>query len=456
MILGHALPLGKAFFSLLTLPAHDALFLTRFVLACVLPRGNLSAALVGSVMREHPRHRSNVLRFLRRLPPTVAHDWLEAVFGNLLLDEPSTGTWIFLLDQTYCGHQSELMENGFSTAHRGRRQKHDRKNKRKKKKKQNQSYCHCFVFGLLLTPSGLRLPVWLSYYTKEYSAKRGWKYRKQTELAAQLLDRLRVPQKARVVVAGDTAFDAEPILAACQRRQFKWVVAMNSDRRLAQAKPRTQVISLATACTKDQYVPVKLTPGQGAHVAQRRAAAWRVGPKAKARTYWVHEERCTVNNVGETRVLFSTKQTPAEGLPVKAQKVLMTNDLSRAIEDIIEIYDLRWQIELFFKEMKSTLGLADYKFRWFNQVEGWVNACVLAFLYLEWYRLQMLEQSKDSPVERERWRCQRSHGLALAVQQDVEREDILAILEMTKHPEGLANLQALLRRALPKEYRKAG
>jgi hypothetical protein len=402
----------------LALPAHDALFLTRFVLACVLPRGNLSAALVGSVMREQPRHRSNVLRFLRRLPPTVAHDWLEAVFGNLLLDEHPSGTWIFILDQTYCGHQSDLMENGFSTAHRGRRQKHDRKNKRKKKKQQKQSYCHCFVFGLLLTPSGLRLPVWLSYYTKEYSAKRGWKYRKQTELAAQLIDRLRVPQKARVVVAGDTAFDAEPILKACQRRQFNWVVAMNSDRRLAQAKPRPQVISLAT--------------------------------------YRVHAERCTVQNVGEARVLFSTKQTPAEGQPVKVQKVLLTNDLSRTIEDIIEIYDLRWQIELFFKEMKSTLGLADYKFRWFNQVEGWVNACVLAFLYLEWYRLQMLEQSKDSPVERERWRCQRSHGLALAVQQDVEREDILTILEMTKHPEGLANLQALLRRALPKEYRKAG
>ena len=407
-------------------------------------------------MREQPRHRSNVLRFLRRLPPAVAHDWIEAVFGNLLHDEPPAGTWIFILDQTYCGHQSEFMENGFSTAHRGRRQKHAPKNKRLKKKKKNQSYCHCFVFGLLLTPNGLRLPVFFSYYTKDYSAKRGWKFQKQTELAARLIDGLRVPEKANVVVVGDTAFDAEVILSACKRRQFNWVVAMNSDRRLAQAEPRPQVTSLAVNCMADQYVPVKLTPGQGAYVAQRRAAACRVGPKAKTRTFWVHEERCTVNNVGEVRVLFSTKQTPVAGQPVKTQKVLMTNDPSRTIEDIIEIYDLRWQIELFFKEMKSNLGLADYKFRWFSQVEGWVNACVLAFLYLEWYRLQMMEQAKDDPLERERWRRQRSYGLALAVQQDVEREDILAILEMTQHPDGLARLQAILRQALPKEYRKVG
>jgi hypothetical protein len=106
--------------------------------------------------------------------------------------------------------------------------------------------------------------------------------------------------------------------------------------------------------------------------------------------------------------------------------------------------------------LKSVLGLADYVFKGFRELEGWVNACLLAFMYLEWYRLQMLEQTKDSPAEKERWRRQRSHGLALAVQQDVEREDILVMLEMSQTPEGLAQLQQLLRDALPKEYRKAG
>jgi hypothetical protein len=458
MILGHALPLGKSFFSLLApvSPVGHSLFLMRFVLACVLTKRRLTATLIASCMRGQKRHRSNVVRFLRRLPSGVAADWLEALFGNLLKDEPVQGTWLFVLDQTYCGHQSSRLENSYSTAHRGRRKKEPNKNKRKKRKQQKQSYCHCFVMGLLLTPSGMRLPVWLPYYTKEYCVKYGRKYRTQPQIAGQLIDQLRVPQGARVVVVGDTAFDAEPILAACGRRQFKWVVPMNHNRRLCGAEPYVQIQSLAASYTAEQYVPVRLTPGQGPYVAQRRAAMRRVGPKAKTRTYWVHEEHFDVHNVGKARVFFSTSQTIVMGRPVKVQKILLSNDLERGIEDIIEIYDLRWQIELFFKELKSELGLADYVFKGFREVEGWVNCCLLAFMYLEWYRLQMLQQTKDSSAEGQRWRRQRSHGLALAVQQDVQREDILVMLEMSQTPEGLAQLQQLLRDALPEEYRKAG
>ena len=46
----------------------------------------------------------------------------------------------------------------------------------------------------------------------------------QTELAAELIDQLRVPDGARVVVLGDAAFDAAPILAACHKRHFGWIV----------------------------------------------------------------------------------------------------------------------------------------------------------------------------------------------------------------------------------------
>src|SRR3954451_24652070 len=93
-----------------------------------------------------------------------------------------------------------------------------------------------------------------------------------------------------------------------------------------------QVKLLAERCTAEQYVPVRLTPGQGPYVAQRRAAACRVGPKAKTRTYWVHEEHCNVHNVGEARVFFSTSQTIDKGQPVKVQKILLSNDLERRIK----------------------------------------------------------------------------------------------------------------------------
>ena len=39
-----------------------------------------------------------------------------------------------------------------------------------------------------MTPGGWRLPLYRSYYTQAYCTQRGWAYRKQTELAATLIE----------------------------------------------------------------------------------------------------------------------------------------------------------------------------------------------------------------------------------------------------------------------------
>lgn len=456
MILGTDLPRGKAFFDLLGLPAPYVLGVTRFLLACLLHGPRLSTAAVAGALRTEPRHRGNVVRFLRHLPAAVREDWLEVLGGNLLADEPPRGTWVFILDQTYCGHNSARMANGYTTSPRGKRAKRaDRKDKRKKCKKQPQSYCHCFVMGLLLTPGGLRLPVFKSYYTQDYCDQRGWAYCKQTGLAAQLIDGLRVPEGAEVVVLGDTAFDAEAVLAACRRRRFGWIVAMNGDRVLAGGQPRRKVTALAAEWTATDYVPVRLTPGQGRFEAQRRAAACRVGLTRKGRQFWVHQETLEVYHVGTARVLYSTMKPAEAGRPVEVQKVLLTSELARPLEDVIALYDLRWQIELFFKECKQTLGLARYRLGDFTCVESWVRLCLLAFVYLEWYRRQAVSESGRNPAEQRRWRWQRSHGLSLAVRQDIEEQELEALQQRLQTAEGIAQLRGLLRRAVQKEYRKA-
>jgi Transposase DDE domain len=457
MILCQELPGGKAFFALCALPVCYTFYVTRFLLGFLILGPRVSATAIGSACRTNPRHCGNVIRFLRRLPASVRDDWIEALFGNLLADEPPTGTWLFILDQTYCGHNSSRMQNGYSTSPRGKRKKQaDRKDKRKKRKKQPQSYCHCFVMGLLITPSGVRLPLCKSYYTEEYCTYRGWKYRKQTELAAQLIDGLRVPAGAKVVVLGDTAFDAERVLAACQRRHFSWIVAMNGDRVLAsEKKERDKVTDLSAKWTEADYVPVRLTPGEGHYEAQRRCAACRVGLRRKSRDFWVHVEKLEMHNVGTVQVLYSTMQKPAAGQAVTVQKVLMTSDLSLSVEDIVELYDLRWQIEVFFRECKSTLGLDRYHFEDFDCVESWVSLCLLTFLYLEWYRVQELRETTGNAKEKHRWQWQRCHGLALAVRQDVEAADLLALHDLLQTPEGVQRLKEQLRRAVQKKYRKA-
>ena len=71
---------------------------------------------------------------------------------------------------------------------------------------------------------------------------------------------------------------------------------------------------------------------------------------------------------------------PTKNRPVEVQKILMTNDLSLSAKQIVEWYALRWQIELFFKELKSTLGFHQYRFRKFDRVEGWDELIQVTFL----------------------------------------------------------------------------
>jgi hypothetical protein len=295
--------------------------------------------------------------------------------------------------------------------------------------------------------------LWRPYYTQEYCARSGRPFLKQTELAAQLIEQLRVPEGADVVVLGDTAFDANALLATCGRRHFTFVVAMNGDRVLAGEQRQTKVTDLAAGWAAQDYTPVRLTPGEGRYEAQRRAAACRVGLRKKSRTFWVHPEDLEVHNVGTARVLYSTMHEPVAGQAIKPQKVLLSNDTRRSVAALVELYDLRWQIELFFKELKSILGLARYRLSDFRSVEGWVSLCLLAFAYLEWYRAEQLRRTGQSLQEQKRWRWQRSFGLSVAVRQEVEREDLLTLVDRLQTPDGVTDVQALLRRAVQKEYR---
>ena len=77
----------------------------------------------------------------------------------------------------------------------------------------------------------------------------------------------------------------------------------------------------------------------------------------------------------------------------------MTNDEKLTLRDVIELYQLRWQIEFFFKELKSTLGLHHYRFKKFKKAETWVTLCLMTFVYLEWIDAQI--ETEIAEEERE-------------------------------------------------------
>jgi len=454
MIMQDALPGIKRFLAPLKASTRLTGFLIRMMTAFICHVGRMSASQAAGAVSSQARHRAAVIRFLAKLGVTGDWEALRRQADVLIAMEQNTaGTWVFILDQTLCGQQGTKTENTYSTGNRKRRPS---KVRRYQKYKYARKSCHCFVMGLLITPSGIRIPSWRSYYTAEFCKQRGKPYRKQTELAADLIRALSVPPKARLVVLGDTAFDAKCIRDACAQRSCKWIVPMNPERVLAGPKgKRRKVRSLLEDLSAHQYAPVRLTPGQGAYAAQRRVARCRLGPKVKTRTWYVHRERRAVHSVGEVQLVFSTNEKPVRGKKVMPQKILMSNDLERSAAELVELYSLRWQIELFFKELKSTLGFHQYRFRCFAKVEAWVGLCLLTFQYLEWQRARKLRSRRLDKKEKERWRWQRSHGLCLAIRHEAQEAELARLAEWTETPTGLRKLKRQLRAARPLEYRLA-
>lgn len=448
MIFTTSLPKIKAFLRPAALPSTTVDLLIRLITAFCQHPGRMSADAAAQAIRSQQRHRAQVARFLARCH--WSKDWsLLSDVATLVLQQESQrhGTWLFLLDQTYCGQQGQKTENTFSRANYRPRAK---KSNRKQKKHARRS-CHGFVCGLLITPSGLRIPCCRCYYTEDYCRSRQKPYRKQTELAADLIDAVAVPPAARLVVLGDTAFEAQVIRSACARRDFLWIVPINPERVLAGEAPRPKVRSLVQEWTAEDFQAVRLVPGHGAYAAQQRAARCRVGPKSKSHTFWVHPERRAVHHVGDVLLVFSTKEPPRSGQAVGVQKILMTNGVGLTAAEVVALYALRWQIEVFFKELKSTLGFAQYRFRQFVKVEGWVQACLVTFCYLEWYRAGQLERRELSRREKDWWRWQRSHGVARRVIQQAEAQDLVKLWRGTGTKDGLRRLRRTLRQALPLE-----
>ena len=461
VIMQDALPGIKRFLKAANFSETTERHVTGFIVAFIMHLGRMSAASAGGAIRLHPRHRAQAMRFLGRNCRTRDLAVLMQLADLLLaFEHRRTGRWLLIVDQTYCTQQGVKTENTFSHGQRAKSGKD-----RRRRKQEPRRRCHCFVMALLITPSGLRLPFYRSYYTQEYLKQKNERrarkklpalpYRKQTELAAELVQTAPVPKKVKVVVLGDTAFDAEVLQEACRKQGYSWIVSMNQERVIAGKKPRPKVWSLVSTFKAQQFAPVELTPGKGRYVAQRRVAACRLGRKTKTRTFYVHLKRLTVYSVGEAQVLFSTMIKPQTGKPVEIQKVLLTNDHTLSAAEIVELYDLRWQIELFFKELKSTLGFHQYRFQRFDKVERWVDLCLITFLYLEWYRAEKLGRRELSEKQKRWWHWQRTHGLCVAIRQETEETELDRLAKYAKTKSGLRKLKNILRAARPTEQRNA-
>src|SRR5688572_23320961 len=156
----------KGFLAHTGLVESARLMVLRVALAFIGHRGRMSCSQAAVSVSSDTVHRGELTRFLAR--PARRKKAYNAQLRALLLAKGwKRGKFILLIDATLVSQSGKKTQNTFSTSNRqriGQRKKGARYNKKKIVYKK----CHSFTFGLLLTPSGLRVPFQIPHYTPEY------------------------------------------------------------------------------------------------------------------------------------------------------------------------------------------------------------------------------------------------------------------------------------------------
>ncbi len=375
-------------------------------------------------------HRVHVATISRRLhnPLWTTRDWYVTLAGDTLSGangyershiKGRKRRFAIIIDTTLHASVGEKMENLLVMSAR-------------QDKRRRSTRHHVFVMGIMITESGMRIPLpRRSYYTKEYCKAHGKTYRTQTQLARMMIHEAMVPSDADVTVLYDSAFDADMIHRECRDRGFREIFPIDPNRNLstkdspyAAAKPGEQVVASTLDWQEEEFTTLELEVGNEDFVLFRRRHVDNLRVKKTFRRYVIAARHANVSKLGQCLIVVSYKENPRvellEGqsgdwrdyrhfLATRRKKdmnkpsrwndkVLACTDPSLSARQVIEWYEIRWQIEVFFRELKSRLQMRCYVFMKFDAVERYLDLLLMGFLLLEKRRLDDLTSTGKWPA----------------------------------------------------------
>ena len=195
------------------------------------------------------------------------------------------------------------------------------------------------------------------------------RYHKLTNLAAQMIREFAPPAGVKVRVLFDAFYLSPVVTRACASRGFGYfsVAAKNRSFRADGTRGRGRKIGL-------------LAPGlirhRGRNVRMKRSRG-----TAKLRIVGADGH---LSRIGRVRMVLSKR--PGERW--KTTVAIVTSETGLKAREIVRIYELRWNIEVLFKELEVDLGLGDYQVLSEDGILKHLHLCCLAHLVLTHHSLE--------------------------------------------------------------------
>ena len=426
-----------------TLTKWQSKVVPRMIVSILMSWGRPNYSVMAGRVLSESRNKSSLSRFFctnRFNPDQFLMEALRKIVSAH--SEEEGGVWFLVLDGT------ATRRGGFTKI--GNAIKY-----REKTKEVRGGYpstkAHMFLMGILLGPGGVRFPLpALPYYTKEYCRKNRMIFKTQVELAAQMIAEAPVPSNARkVVVLGDEYYEGETVHRTCEAMGYTYIMPTDSRRCLADKHGHRTTVTLhgrGRHLSRGLFKRIVLVEGQESTAAYRRLSE----PERKnKRVYRAFTEDLDVAGLGAVRVAYSWKNKNRKSgrSGGETYKVLVCNDTKLSVGEIVEYYELRWQIELFFREMKSVIGFNKFRGNSFKAYARFVGMVLLSFLFLEWMRMKNIRETRSRKLKAFIAR-ERAKGMIDRLQEEIDIESIDYFLECTKDEEGHGNGRTMLMRLL--------
>jgi SRSO17 transposase len=201
----------------------------------------------------------------------------------------------------------------------------------------------------------------------------GPRYRKLTDMAAQMINDFIAPNGVKVRVLFDAFYLCPQVTQACQRKGFTFFSVAARNRALTtgegKRRRRRKIASLMPGLIRHQGVNLRMKRARG------RTARLRIA------SIDGHLSR-----IGRVRMIISKRPRG----PWRKCIAIVTSETGLRPRQVVAIYETRWAIEVLFKELRQDLGLGDYQMIAEDGIVHHLHICCLAHLMVTHQSLEGL------------------------------------------------------------------
>ena len=282
----------------------------------------------------------------------------------------------------------------------------------------------CFAHGhTVVTAAILFRGVVLPWRLELWQAKKssGRKFRKLTQIAADLIREFAPPAGVRVRVLFDAMYLCPAVVRACESREFTWFSVAAKGRNFTRSNGKKRRIK--------GWAPGVLRY-HGRWVRLPRARGWR----------WMRIAAMDgkLSKIGTVRMVLSKRHRNAW----KTTVAIVTNEMKLDARTILAIYEKRWNIEVLFKELRGSLGLGDYQVMSRNAIVRHLHLCCLAHLVLTHHSLDAVgAQARKAHTELS---LPPMNDRLAALRDDIRRDQIERLVRRIKHAKIRKNIREYL------------